>query len=472
MSSSKKLLNAQGKPVKPKALASAIFAELEQSSEDTDLRTLRRSVEDRLGFEKDLLKSVELKQFFRDTIAQYQRKQEQEQQDTEEEEEEKEKDKGKKQTKKRKRKQPEDEGREDDSGDRDEGAVRKGKFSATESSVIMSHLREFLADNNLQAEDLVVAEGKHRKGEKALVTQMWASISSLLPNRMHKSIYNHGLRQLARESKTQWSNEEKNMLAALVRERGTQWASIGRQLGRHANDCKLMHERSTKRVKSGRFTKQEDAELLAAVLRVTGCAALDQVPTSDLPWQAISKEMGNERHDLDYLRRWHKLCSEGGSKQAVIEVINENGAEGVVKEKKMRGYKKKQTLQDKAAVVAKLKELSPNDASEVNWAAIDRELALKAGVASRFWRHFTRTASYQQDQSFLDNLSIFAEIDKFKSSSEGNADEDLETEEEEDDYVVEDDEEEESRRAKHLAKKKRRRLRKEEKKKKGTEEDK
>ena len=82
-----------------------------------------------------------------------------------------------------------------------------------------------------------------------------------------------------------WSTEDKEQLLKLIDEYGTNWAPIGRILGRHYGDCQTAYGRMQVQPNQGRFTIEEDIALVAAVRRLLDISS--DVPLQDMPSEGI-----------------------------------------------------------------------------------------------------------------------------------------------------------------------------------------
>ena len=118
-----------------------------------------------------------------------------------------------------------------------------------------------------------------------------------------------------------WDDKEIEVLKELVKERGRQWAHIGRVLNRYPGSCRDKYRLVGKKYGKGAFTAEEDAELLRLV-RESGDGA--GLPRENIMWTAISDRLKTRSHSACRNRYFSAVYKQGlledlGSKRKVDE---------------------------------------------------------------------------------------------------------------------------------------------------------
>eukprot|EP00607_Mallomonas_marina_P005475 CAMPEP_0182426828 /NCGR_PEP_ID=MMETSP1167-20130531/13343_1 /TAXON_ID=2988 /ORGANISM="Mallomonas Sp, Strain CCMP3275" /LENGTH=543 /DNA_ID=CAMNT_0024608543 /DNA_START=44 /DNA_END=1675 /DNA_ORIENTATION=+ len=244
---------------------------------------------------------------------------------------------------------------------------KKGKYSKSESELIVRLVLEYIQINGLEKADVCpgLREGNSKKRHR-----IWKEISIILPHRTQRSIYSHAYRQLMQHTRTgQWSEEERRTLESLVERYGRDWIQIGRMMEKHRGDCKDAFMRMQPRKLRGPFTAEENERILRAVVRYTSVTDEAQLSLSlsrGLAWSEIASELGCTRHARDYARHWpHLLFQRRGGTRF------------------QRTTNKSKRLD--ALLLEALRDSEAEDESEVQWAELDRSLHISPGTARYHW---------------------------------------------------------------------------------------
>ena len=191
---------------------------------------------------------------------------------------------------------------------------RSGKFSGEEDREIKHILDEFKSRENVTDEEL--CPQLREATVKVKKYSVFKELYDAMPQRTPKSIHARTMR-LILESNTEsdnrgkWSEDDKDRLKELQQAHGNSWSAIGRLMARHGNACrdqmKLLTEREA-RTLTGRFTSEEENQLIQAVLKVCGVHNMSSVPLKKIPFKAIAVEMENKRSYVDYQRKSQIDC--------------------------------------------------------------------------------------------------------------------------------------------------------------------
>lgn len=299
-----------------------------------------------------------------------------------------------------------------------DSTVIKGKFSIQESNLILQKVTKFMQDNSLELSDIILGL-RDPKNPGRKVHAIWQELSLEIPNRSIKAIYQHANRKLMLMQQTPWTDADKNMLKQQVEEKGRNWSLIGRLMGKLSDDCKHVFTRMQERKNTGRFTAQEDDEIIAAIrthFSIDSDISVENFPDKKIPWTAIARTLGSKRHGLDYLRRWPTIKSIYAHSLNNNRESQKNKADDGTDEKKNPDDQMPTYNRNKRARVAQsvnrsvsdtqsdqftVKMLSHLDAKKdelvdatlVSWADVDRELNFPYGFAAHKWTMLLDTHS-------------------------------------------------------------------------------
>ncbi len=279
-----------------------------------------------------------------------------------------------------------------DLGTDDEGDTKatNGKFSQIESEYIMNSVHKFVHDNNYNMTEIVDGIREGNRMESGRLHYLWQQLSREMPTRSAKAIYQHAHRKLLKDVITPWTEEDKAQLIMLVAQKGKNWSAISKLLNKLGDDCKHMFARLQGRKRSGKFTPQEDVELIQAIQQEMNLPIdlpLYEYPSKGIRWVNVAKRLGDDRHNLDYLRRWATIkskCSDGyktllTEQQHVDDLIN-NLIDQDVPQKRPRVT----TSENLIRINLLLDYLSDpargfTHESQVKWADIDRAFSFPYG---------------------------------------------------------------------------------------------
>jgi len=174
-----------------------------------------------------------------------------------------------------------------DEAETDQAAVKTGRFSAHEDSVINQILEEFKASSGVTDEELcpqLREENAGRGHHYSVLKKLYAA----LPNRGKKAVHARVMRLITMNSpdfiKGNWDAESRNELRRLNAEHNNNWAKIGRLMKRHPNairDQWKTNSDNETRENKGKFSTEESSDLVAAVLKVSCAETMDQGQLSD-----------------------------------------------------------------------------------------------------------------------------------------------------------------------------------------------
>lgn len=140
-------------------------------------------------------------------------------------------------------------------------------------------------------------------------------IAERLPHRSVQSVYRHGLRILHPFKRGAWSEDECQVLVALVTRMGKKWSSIQNKMHRSADSCRDKYREMSNEFVKGRWKESETEELKKLIREYVQVDS--NVDMKDLgkmvaaqgiviPWSHISKRMG-KRSRLSCFKKWQKM---------------------------------------------------------------------------------------------------------------------------------------------------------------------
>ena len=203
---------------------------------------------------------------------------------------------------------------------------RSGKFSSEEDSQIKHILEDFKIREGVSDEELCpqLREATVKVKKYSVFKEMYDT----MPSRTPKSIHARTMRLILENNtdtnhRGKWSGEDQDRLKQYQQLHGNSWSAIGRLMGRHGNACrdqmKLLTEREA-RTLSGRFTSEEENQLIQAVLKVCNVNNMSSVPLKKIPFKLIAQEMLNKRSYVDYQRKWPLLLNKYKGTGAAISI--------------------------------------------------------------------------------------------------------------------------------------------------------
>ena len=315
--------------------------------------------------------------------------------------------------------------------------LASGKFSSSESDLIVEVVRDFMSENNLDFADFIPelrpAGSKDRKRHS-----VWLHLEALLPHRNRQTIMQHAVRKLAPIAGMRfgWDEEDKKKLMELVAmsNNNVQWIEIGRELNRLADECKSCYNRlsrdnwnpddHTAAVKKNFFTREEDAHILRAICQ--NCSTkrierMNEIPTKDLPWKAIAisfaklqevdETAGRRRSDKDLGRRWpnikalvHNKFGDNATVSDAIEFLEtcDSNRCDSGNGKTVKSMEKFENNANKIFMHIKL--LNVQDESEITWTDIDSKFCLPYTTSRRIFKSVKKLITGDSNEESFEDV--------------------------------------------------------------------
>lgn len=280
-----------------------------------------------------------------------------------------------------------------------------GKFTINETNTIIHQIQEFMTTNNIQSFEFLISarETNHRLSTqlRAKVNDLWHRLATELPHRSLKSIHQHAVRKFIQSAQLPWTDDEKLQLHNLVTVHGNHWSHIGKIMGRLGDECKHVYGRSQTRKRHGKFSPDESFELVKAIqeeMRLAPTLPLVEYPTKGIRWVNIAKRLGDERHNLDYLRRWSTIrttCHNNtvtslNSLQYFQEItVPSHTTNETHKRSRVSIEENKQRIN---ALIDYFLNKKLTCESQVKWSDVDKALHLPTGYSSHKWKHLLHDA--------------------------------------------------------------------------------
>lgn len=249
-------------------------------------------------------------------------------------------------------------------------------YSKQESDIILRMLHNYLNANGLMIKDICPELRGVKSRAKKVFSGIWNEIACILPQREMRSIYNHAIRKLMAHTRHgKWTEDEKETLHTLYDTYGPNWAVIGREMGKYRGDCKDTFRRLQPSVKIGRWTIDEDSQLLAILKKLYNVKSVLEIPTTGIPWKRVASKLGNTRHPLALSLRWTSVRKKKihGNVRAMPSALDD----------------------DKIRLDLDMLELIEDSGAEVDdevpWRELDRKLVQIAGYSKRRWLLLCKT---------------------------------------------------------------------------------
>ncbi|KIR32115.1 nucleolar protein [Cryptococcus deuterogattii MMRL2647] len=196
-------------------------------------------------------------------------------------------------------------------------SYKKGKFTEDEKLSIKKALENYQKIHRMSSFDLVelVMTKTLQATDKETVREFWKDIAASVPGRPILNVQPFVRRMLdPKAHKGRWTPEEDELLLRAYAQHPREWTKISSIVDRTEVDCrdrylKELVNRDTRT--AGRWTKEEEDKLEEVVDRVvkglraeqaigeerenSGEERAELVEPSDVPWDIVSKEMGNTR---------------------------------------------------------------------------------------------------------------------------------------------------------------------------------
>ncbi|OXH22211.1 nucleolar protein [Cryptococcus neoformans] len=195
-------------------------------------------------------------------------------------------------------------------------SYKKGKFTEDEKVSIKKALENYQKIHRMSSFDLVelVMTKTLQATDKETVREFWKDIAASVPGRPILNVQPFVRRMLdPKAHKGRWTSEEDELLLQAYAQHPREWTKISSIVDRTEVDCrdrylKELVNRDTRT--AGRWTKEEEDKLEEVVDRVAKGLRAEQVhgeeretpeegtelvEPSDVPWDIVSKEMGNTR---------------------------------------------------------------------------------------------------------------------------------------------------------------------------------
>uniref|UniRef100_A0ACD5XKK0 Uncharacterized protein n=2 Tax=Avena sativa TaxID=4498 RepID=A0ACD5XKK0_AVESA len=144
----------------------------------------------------------------------------------------------------------------------------------------------------------------------------WTEIGKSLPHRPRTAIYMRAHILLSRSNERKWTQEEKEYIRRFVEKNGTDWKTLGRELGK----CNIHVKDTWRRIKSGnlkkgQWTQDEHQQLFDLVnldLRMKAHQIKDRTNRKlrdNIGWEAISDKLTTRNHKNCCLKWYDTLAS-------------------------------------------------------------------------------------------------------------------------------------------------------------------
>lgn len=315
-------------------------------------------------------------------------------------------------------------------------SLSSGKFSSSESSLILSTVQDYLSENELDYAD-IIPELRPAGSKSRQRHNVWNHLEALLPHRARQTIMQHAIRKLAPIAGMHygWDEEDKEKLLELVNtydDNNVKWIEIGREMNRLADECKSCYSRlsrdrknvpncvdASSKGKRCYFTHVEDLHIFQSICqncRAVNIRNVSDIPMKDLPWKAISITFdeslrnGTGRTGKDLSRRWptvraliYSNCGNNSTKTQALEFLEKLSVDGRDRGAEALKYSKVHNDEhgsDALRIFQHIKLLDAHDDSEVVWTDVDYKLCLPYSTSRRTFKNIKLSIDNADELSF------------------------------------------------------------------------
>ncbi|CAN0098378.1 unnamed protein product [Pylaiella littoralis] len=233
----------------------------------------------------------------------------------------------------------------------DATGMRVGKYSKSESQIVVDAVKQYAAGNSISVEQLC-----NEGGRKGPLKRAWLAIAECLPERPVVSIYRHGIRQLGGFKTGPWAADEVATLQLLVSTHGKKWALLEKEMGRSAEACRDKCRELAAAPQQGAWSAEEE-KLLNKLIMARMSREDESVSTltgeekADVPWAQVARIV-KTRSRIACLKKWEYLQEQRRQKRLQQEAGSDD------------------KLSANLAFVKALLETGASDESELNWSAL------------------------------------------------------------------------------------------------------
>lgn len=182
---------------------------------------------------------------------------------------------------------------------------KRGKFSDLERQIVNDTIESFIREESIEREEfiekyVIEQRGANSKGS----VNIFQRIAQQLDGRPINAIYHFVRRQMhPGNHQGEWSAEEDRELRRLQAVHGSNWAEIGRAMGRYSVNCRDRFRMISKSVKKGPWSQEETDRLLEAIDLVR--AGKLSRSEGDV-WEVIASQV-ETRNANQCLSRWYEV---------------------------------------------------------------------------------------------------------------------------------------------------------------------
>lgn len=186
---------------------------------------------------------------------------------------------------------------------------KRGRFTEAERTAMRTHLDTFKRIHNLTEEALVsIAFAKGRTSERGQYEKFFPELAACVPGRPVKYVKEAVKRMIDPSGRQgRWTSDEDQALLAAYMQHPNEWSKIALNVGRSEIDCRDRYrgelvDRDSRN--SGRWSKDEEERLKAAVLEAQSALGADPLMAKEVPWTVIVAKMGGDRGWTQCRQKW------------------------------------------------------------------------------------------------------------------------------------------------------------------------
>ncbi|BEI85953.1 hypothetical protein CcaverHIS002_0602400 [Cutaneotrichosporon cavernicola] len=276
---------------------------------------------------------------------------------------------------------------------------KRGKYTESEKAAVRGTLETFKRTHSVSDQEVVdIIFAKGRSSARSKYPGFWADVAGAVPGRPLRYVKEAVQRMYHPNAhKGPWTKEEDLELQRAYIDTPGQWVRIGDAVGRPYTDCRDRYRKqlevSKERI-SGRWTKEEEEQLKAAVTKVAGDLGRDMFD-GDLPWPVVA-------HLMDGNRSFHQCRVK---QESMVPMLTGEGYNAPSKD-----------------VLAAMREFGYEHEKDIVWRDVSNHAKSHSKGAQATWRRMLAFVGAVEGKSLKETLDLMeAKLDDIVAQESGPA---------------------------------------------------
>ncbi|BEJ16790.1 hypothetical protein CspHIS471_0601910 [Cutaneotrichosporon sp. HIS471] len=277
---------------------------------------------------------------------------------------------------------------------------KRGKYTESEKAAVRGTLETFKRTHSVSDQEVVdIIFAKGRSSARSKYPGFWADVAGAVPGRPLRYVKEAVQRMYHPNAhKGPWTKEEDLELQRAYIDTPGQWVRIGDAVGRPYTDCRDRYRKqlevSKERV-SGRWTKEEEEQLKAAVTKVAGDLGRDMFD-GDLPWPVVAHLMDGNRSFHQCRVKWQ---------ESMVPMLTGEGYNAPSKD-----------------VLGAMREFGYEHEKDIVWRDVSNHAKSHSKGAQATWRRMLAFVGAAEDKSLKEILDLMeAKLDDIVAQESGPA---------------------------------------------------